>query len=114
MQAIDSENALAAIRPVAATRVRREWLEVRELLRSSKALALTSHDRVDAVLLDPAEYTALVRRAAEADHALLGALTERFDARLDVLNQADARDRLLQAFDRNGHFDGAVVAGASF
>jgi hypothetical protein len=107
-------SALAALQSVAATRVRREWLEVREQLRASKALALTSHDRVDAVLMDPAEYTALVARAAKVDQALLNGLTERFDARLAVLNQPNARDGLLRAFDRNGQFDGTVVAGESF
>lgn len=99
---------------VPATRVRREWMEVREQLRNSKVLALTSHDRVDAVLLDPAEYAALVRRAAAADETLLRQLTERFDARLAVLDPPQARDRLWQAFERQGEFEGSVVAGEQY
>jgi PHD/YefM family antitoxin component YafN of YafNO toxin-antitoxin module len=114
MQTTKSDKALAALESVAATLVRREWSEVRERLRSTKVLALTSHDRVDAVLLDPAEYATLVARAAEADLSLISTLTAHFDARLAALQQPDARDRLLQAFERNGQFDGAVVAGERF
>lgn len=114
MQATPSGDALATLTSVAATRVRREWMEVREQLRVNKALALTSHDRVDAVLMDPAEYSALVARAAEADQGLLKALTERFDAQLALLDQPETRDRLLQAFDRNGQFDGEIVAGERY
>lgn len=114
MQAFKSGNSLAVLESVAATRVRRDWMEVREQLRTSKALALTSHDRVEAVLMDPTEYTELVARAAGADQTLLTVLTERFDARLGVLDHPDAGDRLLQAFGQNGQFGGTVVAGESF
>jgi PHD/YefM family antitoxin component YafN of YafNO toxin-antitoxin module len=108
------ETTFASLQNAPATQVRRAWSAVRESLRVHKTLALTAHDRIEAVLLDPAEYAALVARAAEADQALLRTLTERFDARLAALNQADARARLHDAFAANGQFVDAPVAGQSF
>jgi PHD/YefM family antitoxin component YafN of YafNO toxin-antitoxin module len=107
---VDSVNVLEA---VPATRVRREWAAVRDQLRSVKTLALTSHDRVDAVLLEPSAYAALVASAADADQAMLSKLTERFDARLAALAAPDAHSRLLRAFESD-ELQGDAVAGSSF
>ncbi|HAI59889.1 MAG TPA: hypothetical protein DCM32_08435 [Xanthomonadaceae bacterium] len=111
---VRESSAAYPLEPLPATTVRRDWATAKSRLRAKGALALTSHDRVEAVLLDPAAYEALVARAEAADRALLDGLTARFDARLSALKNPDAATRLRAAFSREGHFDAAPRAGDSF
>lgn len=103
-----------ALEPMPATTIRRDWSTAKDRLRAAGVLALTTHDRVEAVLLDPSAYEALVARAEAADKALLDGLTQQFDARLAALNAPDAADRLRQAFANKGRFEGAPLTGESF
>lgn len=102
------------LEPLPATTVRRDWSTTKARLRDRGALALTSHDRVEAVLLDPAAYAALVARAEAADRALLEGLSRQFDARLAALAAPDAAQRLREAFDREGRFEPGPTAGSRF
>lgn len=111
---IREHAASSTLEPLPATTVRRDWATAKERLRARGVLALTTHDRVEAVLLDPAAYEALVARAEAADMALLDGLTRRFDERLAALATPDAADRLRGAFAREGRFDNAPTAGDSF
>ena len=111
---IRERAATYALEPLPATTVRRDWATAKDRLRAKGVLALTTHDRVEAVLLDPAAYEALVARAEAADKALLNGLTREFDARLVALKSPDAADRLRGAFAREGRFDNAPTAGDSF
>lgn len=111
---IRETGAAYALEPMPATTVRRDWSTAKDRLRAKGVLALTSHDRVEAVLLEPAAYEALVARAEAADRALLDGLSRQFDERLVALKSPDAAERLRAAFAREGRFDGAPVAGDSF
>lgn len=116
MKAIKTRDAgvLQTLEPIPATTIRRDWATAKSRLRVKGVLALTTHDRVEAVLIEPAAYEALVARADAADRTLLDGLTRQFDARLAALKQADAADRLRLAFAREGRFEGGAVAGDSF
>jgi PHD/YefM family antitoxin component YafN of YafNO toxin-antitoxin module len=116
MKALKIREAGAAqtLEPMSATTIRRDWSTAKDRLRAKGALALTTHDRVEAVLLEPAAYEALVARAEAADKALLDGLARQFDARLDALKQPDAAERLRSAFAREGRFEGTPVVGGSF
>lgn len=111
---IRENGAVYALEPMPATTLRRDWSTAKGRLRAKGVLALTTHDRVEAVLLDPAAYEALVARAEAADKALLDGLSRQFDARLAALKAPDAADRLRAAFAREGRFEAAPVAGGSF
>lgn len=111
---IRDRAASDALEPLPATTVRRDWATAKNRLRAKGVLALTTHDRVEAVLLDPAAYEALVARAEAADRALLDGLTRRFDERLAGLRAPDAAARLRAAFDRDGDFETPPRAGAAF
>lgn len=111
---IRETGAAYALEPMPATTVRRDWSTAKDRLRAKGVLALTSHDRVEAVLLEPAAYEALVARAEAADRALLDGLSRQFDERLVALKAPDAAERLRIAFAREGRFDGTPVAGDSF
>lgn len=86
----------------------------KDRLRAKGVLALTTHDRVEAILLEPTAYETLVARAQAADHALLDSLTRQFDARLATLPAPDAAERLRAALAREGRFEAAPIAGSSF
>lgn len=103
-----------ALEALPATTVRRDWATAKDRLRAKGVLALTTHDRVEAVLLDPAAYEALVARAEAADQALLDGLTRRFDERLAALGTPEAGDRLRGAFAREGRIDTPPRAGNAF
>lgn len=107
-------TASSALEALPATTVRRAWATAKNRLRAKGVLALTTHDRVEAVLLDPAAYEALVARAEAADQALLDGLTRRFDERLAALGTPDAADRLRGAFAREGRIDTPPRAGDAF
>jgi hypothetical protein len=111
---IRENGAAYALEPMPATTVRRDWSTAKDRLRAKGVLALTTHDRVEAVLLEPAAYEALIARAEAADQALLDGLTRQFDARLAALKAPDAADRLRTAFAREGHFDTPPRAGDAF
>lgn len=116
MKAVKSRDISLAetLEPMPATTLRRDWSTAKELLRANGVLALTSHGSVQAVLLEPAGYEALVARAEAADKALIEGLADRFDRRLAALEQPNAAERLRAAFAREGHFDNAPVAGDGF
>ncbi|MCZ8317766.1 MAG: hypothetical protein ACK5S2_11940 [Lysobacteraceae bacterium] len=107
-------TASSALEALPATTVRRDWATAKDRLRAKGVLALTTHDRVEAVLLDPAVYEALVARAEAADQALLDGLTRRFDERLAALGTPEAGDRLRGAFAREGRIDTPPRAGNAF
>jgi PHD/YefM family antitoxin component YafN of YafNO toxin-antitoxin module len=107
-------GASYALEPMPATTVRRDWSTAKDRLRAKGVLALTTHDRVEAVLLEPAAYEALVARAEAADRALLDGLSRRFDERLAALKAPDAAERLRGAFAREGRVDDAPTAGGGF
>jgi len=116
MKALQIREAGVAqtLEPMPATTIRRDWSTAKDRLRAKGALALTTHDRIEAVLLEPATYEALVARAEAADKALLDGLNRQFDARLAALKHPDAADRLRAAFGRDGRFEGTPTAGDSF
>ena len=111
---IRESRASYALEPLPATTVRRDWATAKDRLRAKGVLALTTHDRVEAVLLDPAAYEALVARAEAADRAILDGLTRQFDARLAALKAPDATERLRAAFARQGRVDAPAKAGDGF
>lgn len=110
----DAIDPITSLPAVSSTRLRRDWLNVTAQLAECGALGLTTHARVEAVLLDPREYLALLARAQAADEAWTAELRRRFDERLASLNEPGAGEALREAFDRGGRFTGPVVAGEGF
>jgi prevent-host-death family protein len=100
-----------------ASQVKNKWREVVREVRETGSVAITNHSEVEMVLVDAARYERLAANAAALiarEEAVLQQLTEQFDQRLAVLQQADASDKVAAVFAGKGKRARRIKAGASF
>lgn len=95
------------------------WRKVHQLLENDPngALAITNHQRFEAVLLTVEEYERLQRVANERDRELenlMDTLRTDFDRRLEALNAGDLGQRLRKASKTPIKLGGKVRVGDSF
>ena len=98
--------------------VKREgWRGVMKGVGAAGKLLMTNHDQPEAVILSVQEFQRLSELAESALHdqaRQLQALSQAFDAELAVLKQADAGNRLRQAFGAPLTLKGKVIAGRGY
>lgn len=97
-----------------STDVRRKWTELQARVRTSKRVAITTHEVVEAVLLTPDEYESLVARARASDETQLGHYAERFKQRLACLQEPDARGRIERVLAKRGKLAEPIPSGDSY
>lgn len=113
-----AETGLEHLQRKPVSDVKREgWRGVMKGVGAAGKLLMTNHDQPEAVILSLQEFRRLSELADSAmrDRARkLEELGQAFDAELAVLKQADAGNRLRQAFGAPLVLKGKVVAGRSF
>lgn len=91
-----------------ATQVKNKWGDVVRQVQQEGSVAITNHATVEMVLVTANTYrqmTAFLEDLKERERKLkLDELERRFDERLAVLQQPDARDRLDAMFEARGKF----------
>jgi len=100
-----------------ASQVKNKWGEVVRLVHQSGSVAITNHSAVEMVLLDASTYRSLadeILALKAREQTVLYDLTERFNARLEVLQSADAADKVTALFDAKGKLTKRPKAGASY
>jgi prevent-host-death family protein len=100
-----------------ASQVKNKWGDVVRQVHQSGSVAVTNHSTVEMVLLDAATYHQLtqdVLALKAREHLALDALTQRFNARLTLLQQPDTAQKFAALFEAKGHHVRPPKAGASF
>lgn len=100
-----------------ASQVKNKWGEVVRQVNRSGVAAVTNHSTVEMVLMPAAEYERLRGELGALRAQRQGALdelTQRFDARLALLQQPDAAARVEALFESQGQVAPRPKAGASF
>jgi prevent-host-death family protein len=91
-----------------ATQVKNKWGDVVRQVQQEGSVAITNHATVEMVMIAANTYrqmTALMEEIRERERKVkLDELERRFDERLAVLQQPDARDRLDAMFASRGKF----------
>jgi len=99
-----------------ATQVKNQWGDLVRTVHKTGSVAVTTHDRVEMVVMDAERYQemiALVEGAQQRREAALAELTAEFDRHLAQLQSPDTRDRLEAAMDSRGRVP-LPKAGPSF
>lgn len=97
-----------------ATQVKNQWGEVVRQVNRSGIAAVTSHSKVEMVLMPASAYEQLRSELAalrEQRHGALEELTQRFNARLALLRQPDAAARVEALFESRGQLAPRPKAG---
>jgi prevent-host-death family protein len=100
-----------------ASQVKNKWGDVVRQVNRSGAAAVTSHSSVEMVLMPAAEYEQLFNELASLRaqrQSSLDELTQRFNARLALLQQPEAAARVEALFDSRGKLEKRPKVGASF
>lgn len=100
-----------------ASHVKNKWGDVVRQVRQSGSVAITNHAAVEMVLLDASTYQQLaqdVHAFKAREQSVLDELTQRFNARLAVLQQPDAAGQVTALFEAKGKLARRPKAGASF
>ncbi|MBK6674272.1 MAG: type II toxin-antitoxin system prevent-host-death family antitoxin [Proteobacteria bacterium] len=100
-----------------ASQVKNKWGDVVRQVNRSGVAAVTNHSTVEMVLMPAAEYERLRGELGALRAQRQGALdelTQRFDARLALLQQPDAAARVEALFESRGQVAPRPKAGASF
>jgi hypothetical protein len=100
-----------------ATHVKNRWGALVREVRALGSVAVTSHDKIEIVVLASATYremAKLVRGAAERRRAALGELADAFDRHLAALKAPDAKKRVASAMAAKGRAKRRSKAGVSF
>lgn len=108
---------LASLPRQPASHVKNKWGEVARQVREQGSVAITNHSAVEMVLVDAATYRQLITDmlALKArEQSVLEDLKGRFNARLAVLQAADAQQRVAGLFDTKGKGATRPKAGATF
>ena len=112
------EEILAHLERKPVSDVKREgWRGIMRSVDAAGTLLMTNHDQPEAVILSLREYrllTELAESVLRENQSRLERLTRAFDVDLAVLQQADAGDRLREAFGAPLALNGEVIAGRSF
>lgn len=88
-----------------SSQVKRNWGGVAREVRETGRVAVTTHKRIEMVILSTSEYSDLVRKATQAESCqkdALARLTARFDERLARLQAPDAADKVDDLFAAQG------------
>ncbi len=88
-----------------SSQIKRNWGSVAREVRETGRVAVTTHKRIEMVILSTAEYSSLMRRVAEAEsrqQAVLDQLKLRFDERLASLQTPDAAGKVNELFAAKG------------
>lgn len=113
-----TEDLFARLHRKPVSDVKRDgWRGVMNVVDATGTVLMTNHDRPEAVIMSLNEFRTLTERAERVlrdEQLKLDQLTRAFDAELSALKQADAGDRLRQAFGAPLALHGEVVAGSSF
>lgn len=100
-----------------ASHVKNKWREVVRQVHQSGSLAITNHAAVEMVLLDAATYRRLTEdmlALKDREAAILEQLGQRFDARLEALQQPAARQQVASILKAKGKLSRRPKAGASY
>lgn len=100
-----------------ASQVKNKWADLVRQVRQSGSVAVTNHSAVEMVLLDAGTYQQLteeIQALKAREQTALDELTSRFNARLAVLQQPDAAQKLKSLFDAKGVLTKRPKAGASY
>lgn len=100
-----------------ASRVKNKWGDVVRQVQAEGSVAVTNHSKVEMVLVDAATYERMVQDAQARqshEHQVLQALDQRFDARLEALQQPAAATQLGALMAAGGRLRVRAKAGASF
>lgn len=93
------------------------WRGVMKAIARSGKVVVTNHDEPEAVIIPVAEYSAmlaLLREAASRDEAMLDALRQKYDERLQWLDQPGADGIMDSIFDKPLDLGGKVFSGREF
>ncbi len=100
-----------------ASQVKNKWGEVVRLARKTGGVAITSHSKVEMVLLDAEVYQHLAEQAdafQSREAAVLDDLSKRFDVRLAALHAPGARQKVQALLKSRGKLAQRPRAGASY
>jgi hypothetical protein len=100
-----------------ATEAKNRWGGLVREVRALGTIAITSHDKVEVVVLEAGKYqemAALVGDAEKHRQTVLDELALEFDRHLASLKSTDARDRVEAVMAAKGRAKVRSKAGASF
>lgn len=100
-----------------ASQVKNKWADVVRLVHQSGSVAVTNHSTVEMVLLDAETYqqlTAQVQAYKDREQSALDELTQRFDARLQSLQQPQAAQGVRSLLAAKGKLGKRPKAGSTF
>lgn len=100
-----------------ASHVKNRWGDVVRQVQESGSVAVTNHSTVEMVLLTAATYNQLVEDAhaqKAREQSVLEELGRRFDARLSVLQQPDAAQKVGSLLAAKGKLGRRPKAGDTF
>lgn len=113
-----AEPALVLLQRKPVSDVKREgWRSIMRSVDAAGTLLMTNHDQPEAVILSLQTYQQLRELAGQAQREQqhkLDLLSHAFDAELAVLQQADAGDRLRDAFHAPLALNAEVIAGRGY
>ena len=98
-----------------STQVKNRWGDVVRQVHDQGVVAITSHSSVELVVLSAGAYQSVLDTLAELrsrEQAELDALAGQFKARLEVLQQPQAHDRLARVLAAKGKAKRAPTAGS--
>ncbi|MEA9391913.1 hypothetical protein SJI19_15405 [Acerihabitans sp. TG2] len=100
-----------------ATQVKNKWGDVVRLVHQAGSVAITNHSVVEMVMLDIETYrrlAAALDRVNAQEKTVVDELAERFNARLAVLNETGAAERVDALFAAKGQLKRRPKAGESY
>jgi hypothetical protein len=100
-----------------ATHVKNKWGDVVRQVQQLGSLAITNHANVEMVLLNAATYQQLtedIQALKAREQSVLNELSERFNARLAVLQEPQAHQNVTALFAAKGKLAKRPKAGATF
>jgi hypothetical protein len=109
--------ALEALPSQKSSHVKNKWGDVVRQVQDQGSLAITNHSTVELVLLTAGTYQALldlVARLQARERSEIDDLSNQFTARLEILQQPQAHERLAGMLASKGKAKTAPVAGKTF
>lgn len=108
-------DAFANLRRTTATAVKTSgWSSVAQTAREAGAVVVTSHNKPDAVVLSPEEFSrlkSLAEREAQREQRVLDELNARFDARIEALQAPGMGRKMADFMQKPVRLNGRVRAG---
>lgn len=100
-----------------ASQVKNKWGDVARQVLQSGSLAITSHSTVEMVILNAAVYQQLteeIQAFKNKDNVAIEALTERFDSKLQILQNPNAAIKISQIVQSKGQSSVRPKAGNTY